>query len=37
MGTLLCVPSFLSLGCANSSFMPVLALVGPLSLEGNSF
>ncbi len=37
MHTLLCVPSFFSLGCANSSFMPVLALVGPLSLEGKSF
>lgn len=37
MRTLLCVPSFFSLGCANSSFMPVLALDGWLSLEGNSF
>ena len=37
MHTLLCVPSFFSLGCAKSSFMPVLALVGRLSLVGKSF
>ena len=36
MPTLLWVPSFFILGCANSSFMPVLALMGP-SLEGKSF